>query len=118
MWVLIVSSALDFISITSIQRTSEDPLTISCMTTGTPPTTVTWEKGPTDLSQSDGGYQMTQILSDRTSSSFSNVLTTSGEAFGLYSCTVRSEITGPVQSHDGPTLLTGRSLSYVHCHVL
>ncbi len=82
------------VMISSIQRTSEVLLTINCASTGKPATAVTWSKGSTAI-VNDGTYQMSQSISDRRTSSYSNKLTIGGaveDASGFYRCTVSTEL--------------------------
>ena len=70
--------------------------TLTCVSTGSPATTVTWEKDGVPLSNDSCIYQLTQTVTDRTTSTYSNVLTVSeatptGVA-GTYTCTVSNQI--------------------------
>ena len=66
--------------------------TITCTTTGSPPTTASWTRNGIELTTSEKGkYTSSQIVIDRTSSTFDNVLTIKGsyaDAVGDYSCDI------------------------------
>ena len=66
------------------------------MSTGSPATTVSWEKDGLSLSIDGFTYQLTQIVTDRTTSTYSNVLTVSETApsgvAGTYTCNVSNQI--------------------------
>ena len=66
------------------------------MSTGSPATTVTWEKDGVPLSIDGSTYQLTQTVINRTTSTYSNVLTVSEAAptgvAGTYSCNVSNQI--------------------------
>ena len=67
-------------------------LTLTCVSTGSPATTVTWEKDGVPLSIDGPIYQLTQTVTDRATSTYSNVLTVSEAAptsvAGTYTCNV------------------------------
>ena len=81
---------------------------LSCVSTGSPPTTVTWRlRNGDNLIMRDGGivpsmdntvsYQMTQIITDRRASTYNNILTidktlTSIKEFQGYECIVTNTI--------------------------
>ena len=70
--------------------------TLTCVSTGSPATTVTWEKDGVPLSIDGSTYQLTQTVTDRTTSTYSNVLTVSETAptgiAGIYTCNVSNQI--------------------------
>ena len=97
------------LSILAIESTSENPLTVSCTTTGLPPTTVQWSKGAALLSHGDM-YQMSQIATERSTSTYSSLLLINAPpevAEGLYRCHVTNEQTSPTQSMNGPNTTVG-----------
>ena len=55
--------------------------TVTCLTTLTPPTTLTWSQDGAPLNNT------AQVLIDGLSSRYANILTVSEDAPGLYSCT-------------------------------
>jgi len=58
-------------------------------------------------------YQLTQLLSDRSTSTYSNLLTinqTLQEAVGFYSCTAFNEQTGTIQLGTGPNISNGKGV--------
>ena len=73
-----------------------DSHTLTCVYTGSPATTVSWEKDGVPLSIDGSSYQLTQTVTDRASSTHSIVLTVSETAptsvAGSYSCTVSNQI--------------------------
>ncbi len=90
------------IVISHVLRTSEQPLIITCATTGLPATEVLWSKGGTTLV--DGvTYQISQSITDRRTSGYINTLTIGGateDATGIYSCSVSMEIHRPGTTTD------------------
>ena len=73
-----------------------DNHTLTCVYTGSPATTVSWEKDGVPLSIDGSTYHMTQTVTDRASSTYSIVLTVSEMAptgvAGSYTCTVSNQI--------------------------
>ena len=70
---------------------------ITCTTTGSPPTTVAWMRNGAELTTSEGGgrYTSSQTVIDRPSSTFDNVLTIKGsygDAVGDYSCNISNSL--------------------------
>ena len=83
---------------------------INCSTTGLPPTSIAWSRGSVQLVNSQV-YQLSQLLSDRATSTYSHLLTinqTLQELRGVYRCTVDSEQTATIQSSSGPNVTTGK----------
>ena len=72
--------------------------TITCTSTGSPPTTVTWMRNQVTLitSESDQGkYTSSQIVVDRRLSTYDNILTIKGDDFdalGNYTCNISNSI--------------------------
>ena len=96
--------------ITTFQREPLPSLVIKSTTTGLPATSIAWTKGSTELVNSEP-YQVTQLLSDRSTSTYSNLLTinqTLQEARGYYTFTARSEQTGTIQLGTGPNVTVGK----------
>ena len=73
----------------------EESRTLTCVSTGSPATTVSWMKDGLSIDDSTH-YTMTQTVTDRASSTYSNVLTVSegapGGVAGTYTCTVSNEL--------------------------
>ena len=71
--------------------------TVTCESTGSPATTVSWMKDGSLLT-TDGstGYTLTQTITNRSSSTYSNVLTVSekvtGGMAGTYTCSVTNDL--------------------------
>ena len=69
--------------------------TLSCVSTGSPATTVSWIKDGYPLTIDGFIYYLNQTVIDRASSTYSNVLTVSEEGpggiAGTYNCTVANE---------------------------
>ena len=61
--------------------------TLTCTSTGSPPTTVTWMRNEVTLSAKEK-YTSSQILINRQSSTYDNVLTIKGDAMGNYTCKI------------------------------
>ena len=64
--------------------------TLTCTSTGSPATTVTWTKGGATLTVDGTTYSITQTVTDRRTSTYESVLTlpASGDISGTYSCQV------------------------------
>ena len=67
-----------------------DTRTLNCTSTGSPATNVTWTKDGGTLTANGTAYSMTQTLTDRSASTYENVLTlpTTGDISGMYGCQV------------------------------
>ena len=89
------SSRPVFPTITSLTY-EEEARTLTCVSTGSPATTVSWVKDGVPLSIDGSTYQLTQTITDRVSSTYSNVLTVSETAptgiAGTYTCTVSNDL--------------------------
>ena len=59
----------------------EESRTLTCVSTGSPATTVSWMRDGLSIDDSTG-YTLTQTVTDRASSTYSNVLTVSEGAPG------------------------------------
>ena len=83
------------LSISTLTYQEEDR-TLTCVSTGSPATTVSWMKDGQSLSIDGSTYQLTQTVTDRASSTYSNVLTVSETAptgvAGTYTCTVSNDL--------------------------
>ena len=68
--------------------------TLTCTSTGSPATTVTWTKGGVTLTVDGTTYSMTQTMTDRGSSTYENVLTlpATGDISGTYGCQVENAL--------------------------
>ena len=98
------------LQISAIRKVSSPSIVINCSTTGLPPTSIVWTRGSAQLVNSQV-YQLSQLLSDRATSTYSNLLTinqTLQELRGLYRCTVDNEQTATIQSSSGPNVTTGK----------
>ena len=68
---------------------------MTCVSTGSPATTVSWMKdGQLLITDDSTDYTLTQIVTDRVSSTYSNVLTASEgvSVAGTYNCTVTNDL--------------------------
>ena len=96
-------------SITNLTYQKESR-TLTCMSTGSPATTVSWMKDGQPLTIDGSIYHLTQTVTDRVSSTYSNVLTVSEAApsgvAGTYNCTVTNEL----GSDSREVVAVGRSL--------
>ena len=75
----------------------EETGTLTCVSTVSPATTVSWMKDGQPLTVEDSTYYtLTQTVTDRATSTYSNVLTVSeevpGSVAGTYNCTVSNEL--------------------------
>ncbi len=81
-------------SVTALQQTnanSSSQFTLICTSTTSPATTVVWTKDGTILSFDGTPYQHSQVVTDRQSSTYDNILTSTGtpaSTLGKYTCTV------------------------------
>ena len=69
--------------------------TLTCTSTGSPPTTVTWIKDGVTLPANETIYSFTQTLVDRATSTYNNTLTIDAsfvDVIGNYSCRVSNSI--------------------------
>ena len=81
-------------TITNLTYQEED-CTVTCVSTGSPATTVSWMKdGQPLITDSSTDYTLTQTVTDRVSSTYSNVLTVSEgvSVLGTYTCTVTNDL--------------------------
>ena len=89
-----LSPATDLPTITNLTYQEEDR-TVTCVSTGSPATTVSWMKDGQPLT-TDGStdYTLTQTVTNRVSSTYSNVLTVSEgvSVAGIYNCTVTNDL--------------------------
>ena len=103
------------LQISFVQKVPSSSIVINCGTTGLPPTRVFWLKEGEELVNNET-YQLSQLLRDRTTSTYSNLLTinqTLQQSRGLYLCAVDSEQTGTNQSSYGPNVTTGKEVKIV-----
>ena len=73
----------------------EEDRTVTCVSTGSPATTVSWMKnGQLLITDGSTDYTLTQTVTDRVSSIYSNVLTVSEgvSVAGTYNCTVTNDL--------------------------
>lgn len=78
----------------------EFPVTLNCATTGLPPTLALWYKSNITLS-SNPTYQMSQVVKNRMSSDYDNLLSINKEeeaAEGLYECRLRTRVYEPTDN--------------------
>ena len=77
--------------------TYNESRTLTCVSTGSPATTVTWMKdGQSLITDGSSHYLLSQTITDRRSSTYSNVLTVRdgvpGGVTGTYNCTVCNDL--------------------------
>ena len=92
----------------------EDDRTVVCVSTGSPATTVSWMKDGQPLITDDStDYTLTQTITDRVSSTYSNVLTVSEgvSVAGTYTCTVTNDL----RSNSSVVVAVGEFISYHWC---
>ena len=91
---VILSPAADPPIITDLTY-QEESRTLTCVSTVSPATAVSWMKDGQPLT-TDGSsyYTLTQTVTDRTNSTYSNVLTVSNitAVAGTYNCTVTNDL--------------------------
>ena len=80
---------------------SEGNYAVTCTTSGSPPTSVTWTRNGVPVSKDENVYKTIQILVDRNETIYENLLVISGsfeDVIGEYSCTVENslETSGPI----------------------
>ena len=82
--------------VTTLERSiSSSFTTLTCTSTGSPPTTVTWTKDGVTLPANETIYSFTQTLVDRATSTYNNTLTIDAsfvDVIGNYSCSVSNSI--------------------------
>ena len=86
-------SSADWLSSSALPTVSSltyDTQTLTCTSTGSPATTVTWTKDGDTLTVDGTTYSMTQNVTDRRTSTYENVLTlpATGDISGNYRCQV------------------------------
>ena len=120
---LSLSPAIDPPSISDLTY-QEENCTLTCVSTGSPATTVSWMKDGQPLTIDGSTYHLTQTITDRSSSTYSNVLTVSETApsgvAGTYNCTVTNEL-GSVSSDVvavGKGSCSNLKLSLILCYFL
>ncbi len=72
-----------------------DSSTLTCTSTGSPATNVTWLKDGSPLTVDGNGYSMEQVVTERPTSTYDNVLTISGASVsvvGNYTCIVTNAL--------------------------
>ena len=107
--------------IDSLNRNDASTFTLNCTTSGSPPTTVTWLKDGSTLTN-DETFQTTQILRNGTTSTYDNLLmVVSGPigVIGTYVCRVSNDISPDTQES---TTLRGecsvKNIKYIPLNVL
>ncbi len=87
--------------VTSLRCIPTRLFTLICTSTTSPATTVVWTKDGTTLSFDGTAYQHSQVVTNRRTSTYDNILTSTGtpaSTFGSYTCTV-SNILGASREH-------------------
>ena len=83
-------------SVTAVGRNISSSLsTLTCTSTGSPPTNITWTKDGETLMTDGTMYSLTQTLADRTTSTYNNTLIVEAsfvDIIGEYSCNVTNSI--------------------------
>ena len=94
----------------------EENLIVTCVSTGSPATNVSWMKDGLSIDDSTH-YTLTQTITNRTNSTYSNVLTVSegvpGGVAGTYTCTVSNELGSNSEEVEAVGEFTGA----VHAHL-
>ncbi len=79
--------------VTSLRKIASTKFTLICTSTTSPATTVVWTKDGTTLSFEGSPYQHSQVVTNRRSSTYDNILTSNGDpsnAVGRFTCSVRN----------------------------
>ena len=99
--------------------TNVDPpvFQLTCTSTSSPPTTVQWTINGSPANE--GNYTSSQIVTDRPTSTYNNILTVMGRSSGIYTCNVTTTCS-PVCGATGFTLNPRSTTSYLtvpgkHC---
>ena len=95
--------SIGHLQISAIRKVPSPFIVINCSTTGLPPTSILWTRGSVQLVNNQV-YQLSQLLSDRATSTYSNLLTinqTLQNLKGIYGFAATSEQTGTNQSTTG-----------------
>ena len=74
---------------------TDDVHTFSCVTQGSPPTQVTWERDGVEIYWNNTFYQFGQAVVDRATSVYNNTLTVKSiteDVVGEYSCTATNSL--------------------------
>ena len=106
--------SIDNLQISAIRKVPSPSIMINCSTTGLPPTSILWTRGSAQLVNNQV-YQLSQLLSDRTTSTYSNLLTinqTLQNLKGIYRFAATSEQTGSNQSTTVPNNGIGKTHLY------
>ena len=74
----------------------EDSRSVTCISTGSPATVVSWMKDGVIIDESSTDYTLTQTITNRATSTYNNILTVNegapGGVTGTYNCTVTNDI--------------------------
>ena len=74
----------------------EESRSVRCISTGSPATVVTWMKDGVIIDESSTDYTLTQTITDRATSTYTNIVTVNvgapGGVAGIYNCTVTNEL--------------------------
>lgn len=98
-----------------IERISDDPLRLNCISTGFPPTEVTFYRDD-NVIVPDDTHQITQYLTDGRTTTYSNVLTVNQDledTEGSYDCVVTA--ISQTQSTIEQQTIQGQQLITVNC---
>ena len=76
---------------------NEDNQTLTCISSRSPATVVSWINDGVIINESSTHYTLTQTLTDRASSTYTNVLTMNeiaigGDVTGTWTCTVSNKL--------------------------
>ena len=72
--IFILSLAQPTIAALTVQQTSSSSFTLTCTSTGSPATTVTWRRNGQLLTIDGNTFEMTQTVTNRAASTYENVL--------------------------------------------
>ena len=94
-----LSLAQPRIAALTLQQTSNSSFTLTCTSTGSPATIVTWRRNGQLLTIDGNTFEMTQTVTNRTASTYENVLVIdqprASFAGSIISCTVENSLGTP-----------------------
>ena len=107
----------------SLEPITDPPtFTLTCVTTGGPPTTVTWTRDNTEIDyQSNGNFTFSQRVTNFVSSTYNNTLTVNGRHLGQYNMTAWNRNTVLYISNQVATSaisVTGKYLLEKHGYIM
>ena len=87
------------VEILSLDESSGTVFTLNCISTGSPPTNLTWTKDG-EVITSDNNYEVIQVLSNGVTTTYDNILKVHSqlsEIVGTYTCMIDNSVSVPVE---------------------